>query len=304
MNTSSGWSRQPPASLSEREIHWLFAPGSLTERLSALGEYSLEPVDQRHAAACAADASLLGVEPDSPIWVREVVMRLDAQPCVTARSIASARALETQWKPLTGYGSLPLGHILYDDPAIVRAPFECALLMPDDPLDAISRRYQRRDARRQRMLPAAILERLRAGPARRRLTRRGAPNPPPPVRAVDVEAGRARQAGRELWPVQAEGQPGERRRQRRRDAVRRAARGARTRRRARTMDRKRRAGQLTERTVGGRDREGGRAVAVGCAPPPSVAMDRDRLRSVTVDLDRSLSCGRLRLSHSSGAVRS
>ncbi|WP_080398623.1 chorismate--pyruvate lyase family protein [Burkholderia pseudomallei] len=91
MNASSGWSRQPPASLSEREIHWLFAPGSLTERLSALGEYSLEPVDQRHAAACAADASLLGVEPDSPIWVREVVMRLDAQPCVTARSIASAR---------------------------------------------------------------------------------------------------------------------------------------------------------------------------------------------------------------------
>ncbi|KGX51975.1 chorismate--pyruvate lyase family protein [Burkholderia pseudomallei] len=143
MNTSSGWSRQPPASLSELEIHWLFAPGSLTERLSALGEYSLEPVDQRHAAACAADASLLGVEPDSPIWVREVVMRLDAQPCVTARSIASARALETQWKPLTGYGSLPLGHILYDDPAIVRAPFECALLMPDDPLDAISRRYAR-----------------------------------------------------------------------------------------------------------------------------------------------------------------
>lgn len=143
MNTSSGWSRQPPASLSELEIHWLFAPGSLTERLSALGEYSLEPVDQRHAAACAADASLLGVEPDSPIWVREVVMRLDAQPCVTARSIASAHALETQWKPLTGYGSLPLGHILYDDPAIVRAPFECALLMPDDPLDAISRRYAR-----------------------------------------------------------------------------------------------------------------------------------------------------------------
>ncbi|ABN86067.1 conserved hypothetical protein [Burkholderia pseudomallei 668] len=83
-----------------------------------------------------------------------------------------------------------------------------------------------------------------------------------------------------------------------------AARGARTRRRARTMDRKRRAEQLTERTVGGRDREGGRAVAVGCAPPPSVAMDRDRLRSVTIDRDRSLSCGRLRLGHSSGAVRS
>ncbi len=60
-----------------------------------------------------------------------------------AQHRVGAHALETQWKPLTGYGSLPLGHILYDDPAIVRAPFECALLMPDDPLDAISRRYAR-----------------------------------------------------------------------------------------------------------------------------------------------------------------
>ncbi len=141
MNAPTFWSNRPLPLLSACEAHWLFAPGSLTERLTTLGDYALERLDQHEASAGPADAMLLGVPSGTPVWVRTVLMRLDDRPCVTARSVAPVDALDHAWPSLAGYGGLPLGKILYDDPAIARTPFECALLAPDEPLDAISRRY-------------------------------------------------------------------------------------------------------------------------------------------------------------------
>jgi chorismate lyase len=142
MNAPTFWSNRPLPLLSTREAHWLFAPGSLTERLMRLGDYSLERLDQREVSSSPTDAMLLGIRPGTPVWARSVLMRIDDRPCVTARSIAPVGALDDAWASLAGYGDLPLGKILYDDPAIVRTPFECALLGADEPLDAISRRYR------------------------------------------------------------------------------------------------------------------------------------------------------------------
>ncbi len=140
MNSLTGWSHHPLPSLSKDQTRWLFAPGSLTTKLQALGDYSLELVDQRQCPAIAYDAQALNLAVGSPIWIREVLMRIDERPCIAARSITSVHALEDDWMALAEYGKHPLGDILYCDATVVRSPFECAQLEPDDPLQSLSRR--------------------------------------------------------------------------------------------------------------------------------------------------------------------
>lgn len=139
MSRLTTWSPHPLASLSNDQSRWLFAPGALTSKLKALGNYSLELIDQRHCPAIAYDALSLNLPIDSPIWSREVLMRVDNRPCVAARSIAPIRALENDWIALAEYGTQPLGDILYCDATVVRSPFECAQLEPDDPLETLVR---------------------------------------------------------------------------------------------------------------------------------------------------------------------
>lgn len=156
MNTLTDWSHQPIASLSECEVHWLFAPGSLTVKLKALGRYSLDLIDQRESLASAQETSQLNVPAGSLIWIREVLMRIDDRPCVTARSIAPTSALQDDWIALADYGAHPLGDILYHDATVARSPFECAILAQGDPLEVISGRFAKTDAplraRRSRFL--------------------------------------------------------------------------------------------------------------------------------------------------------
>ncbi|WP_191832778.1 chorismate--pyruvate lyase family protein [Pseudomonas fluorescens] len=151
----SRWSHQPATSLTPCEQYWLFAPGSLTRKLKDLGTYSIELISQYETQAGADDANALNIALQTPIWVREVLMRVDGQPCVTARSIAPSSALQHDWAVLANYGGHPLGNILYQDPAITRHPFEWASLASEDPLSALSypfRSGKRLLARRSRFI--------------------------------------------------------------------------------------------------------------------------------------------------------
>ncbi|MBP6020424.1 MAG: chorismate lyase [Burkholderiaceae bacterium] len=139
MKSLTDWSPHPLPSFSKDEVRWLFAPGSLTSRLKVLGDYSLELVDQRQCPAIIHDAQALSLSVGSPIWIREVLMRIDERPCIAARSITPVQALEDDWMALAGYGNYPLGDILYSDSTVVRSPFECALLELGDPLETLSR---------------------------------------------------------------------------------------------------------------------------------------------------------------------
>ncbi|NYT66725.1 chorismate lyase [Alcaligenaceae bacterium] len=139
MKSLTGWSHHPLTSFSEHQIRWLFAPGSLTTQLKVLGDYSLELLDQRQCASTIYDAHALSLASGTPIWVREVLMRLNGLSCVTARSITPVETLEDNWKALAEYGICPLGDILYCDSTVSRTPFECAQLQADDPLEPLTR---------------------------------------------------------------------------------------------------------------------------------------------------------------------
>lgn len=101
---------------------WQCAPGSLTARLKKLGDhFEVQTLRQRVAPLLREERRELGC---GRFLVREVILRVDGQPLVWARSVAPARSLAGPWRALAGLGARPLGQLLFDDPRVARSPFQ------------------------------------------------------------------------------------------------------------------------------------------------------------------------------------
>lgn len=101
---------------------WLSAPGSLSKRLAATGvRFEVQVLRQTVAPLRPQERAALGLPRRGLTLVREVLLRVDGQPLVWARSAVHGDALKGPWKALKGLGSRPLGHLLYDDPRIQRS---------------------------------------------------------------------------------------------------------------------------------------------------------------------------------------
>jgi chorismate--pyruvate lyase len=104
---------------------WLRAPGSLSRRLARLGErFEVQVLRQGVAPFRARERSALGLPARGLTLVREVILRVDGEPLVWARSALHQRATLGPWRALKGLGARPLGHLLYDDPRITRSELE------------------------------------------------------------------------------------------------------------------------------------------------------------------------------------
>lgn len=108
-----------------QQHYWLTRSGALTNALRQLGLFSLHIVYEGTQAACNEDASLLKVEPCTPLWVRDVVLLIDEQPLVYAHSLTPLEATECNdaWSALRFQGQHPLATLLYHDDTIQRLPF-------------------------------------------------------------------------------------------------------------------------------------------------------------------------------------
>ncbi|MDT9001638.1 chorismate lyase [Paucibacter sp. APW11] len=101
---------------------WLRAPGSLSRRLARLGQrFEVQVLRQEVTPLRAQERRALGMPRRGCTVVREVLLRVDGQPLVWARSALHQSALAGPWKALKGLGSRPLAHLLYDDPRISRS---------------------------------------------------------------------------------------------------------------------------------------------------------------------------------------
>jgi len=117
------WLVQPPPSCTSLQKSWLTRPGALTSGLKQLGRFSLQVVSEDVELAPEEDIAFLG---RGLLWRREVLMFIDGQPCVIARSVTPLRASHSQWKGIRQLGCKPLAEILYHDPGIYRSAFETA----------------------------------------------------------------------------------------------------------------------------------------------------------------------------------
>lgn len=101
---------------------WLRAPGSLSRRLAQLGQkFEVQILRQGTAPLRAPELQALGLPRHGCTFVREVILRVDGQALVWARSSLHASALAGPWRALKGLGSKPLANLLYADPRVKRS---------------------------------------------------------------------------------------------------------------------------------------------------------------------------------------
>ena len=104
---------------------WLRAPGSLSRRLARLGErFEVQVLRQGVVPFRALERAALGLPPRGLTVVREVILRVDGEPLVWARSAVHQRATTGPWRALKGLGARPLAHLLYDDSRISRSELQ------------------------------------------------------------------------------------------------------------------------------------------------------------------------------------
>jgi chorismate--pyruvate lyase len=107
---------------------WLFAEGSLTERLIAASgdQFRVQRLCQRWQRPAPGEALLLGMSPAACALVREVILFGDERPWVYARSILPAATLTGDLRRLRRLQNSPLGALLFTYPQLHRQPFEIA----------------------------------------------------------------------------------------------------------------------------------------------------------------------------------
>ena len=104
---------------------WLRAPGSLSRRLARLGQrFEVQVLRQGVAPFRTLERLALGLPPRGLTVVREVILRVDGEPLVWARSAVHQRATTGPWRALKGLGARPLAHLLYDDHRISRSELQ------------------------------------------------------------------------------------------------------------------------------------------------------------------------------------
>lgn len=100
---------------------WLRAPGSLTARLRQLGHVQVHVLSQGTLPLWPAEQSDLRC---CHGHVREVILTIDGQPVVWARSATSHQGLKGPWKALQGLGSRALAELLFSHTQVKRGALQ------------------------------------------------------------------------------------------------------------------------------------------------------------------------------------
>jgi chorismate--pyruvate lyase len=136
---SRGWMPLPPPSCTATQKFWLFRPGALTAGLRQLGAFRLRVLAEYAQAAPADEARAMRLRPGAMVWVREVLMSIDGEDAVVARSLTPLAASRGTWQGMRRLRTRPLADMLYHDRTVIRSAFECRRLAPGVPFYATAR---------------------------------------------------------------------------------------------------------------------------------------------------------------------
>jgi chorismate lyase len=98
---------------------WLRATGSLTARLRQHGSVRVQVLSQGTQRLTRPERLALKQVSGH---VREVLLWVNDEPVVWARSATSQRALRGPWKALKGLGTRPLAELLFSHQRVIRGP--------------------------------------------------------------------------------------------------------------------------------------------------------------------------------------
>lgn len=107
---------------------WLQAPGSLSLRLRATGRhFEVRPLDQGTRHALPGEAASVGAR---RLHAREVLLLVDGEPLVYARSVTDSRNATGAWRSLQALGSRSLAELLFSQRWVSRSPLFALRLSP------------------------------------------------------------------------------------------------------------------------------------------------------------------------------
>ena len=109
---------------------WLGDDGSLTRKLVALSkdQFEVQVLRQEVATPDAAEANALKMTQQTPVMIREVVLKGRGRPWIFARSILPMTTMTGRLAGLRTLSNQPLGELLFQDPSMTREPLEAACL--------------------------------------------------------------------------------------------------------------------------------------------------------------------------------
>lgn len=113
--------RWPVQPVRRHMVRWLKGTGSLTQRLRQFGTVTVAVQYQGTRRLWRAEQQALGQRCGH---VREVVLLVDGQAMVWARSVTSLRAMRGPWRALKGLGSRPLAELLFSHARVQRGPLQ------------------------------------------------------------------------------------------------------------------------------------------------------------------------------------
>jgi chorismate--pyruvate lyase len=96
--------------------------------LRQLGVFRLRVLAEYGQAASMEEARPMGLRPGALVWVREVMMSIDGDDCVVARSLTPLAASRSTWQGMRRLRTRPLADMLYHDRTVRRSAFECRRL--------------------------------------------------------------------------------------------------------------------------------------------------------------------------------
>lgn len=130
----AAWRVHPPSSCSTRQKDWLTRSGSLTAHLRRLGRVEVQVRREQQEMAWADEHRALGLPRCLPVWVREVLLVVDAQPYVYARSLTPLIASRTAWQAVRRMGTRPLADLLFRDRSVMRSALASRRIIAQHPL--------------------------------------------------------------------------------------------------------------------------------------------------------------------------
>lgn len=122
------WNTELNTAFTDVEKYWLSRPGALTSGLRKVGKFSIKVLNEYLTYVKEDEAYPLNLAINQRVWVREILMSINGQMAVYARSITELNASRANWQGIRVLNNRPLADILYNDPAISRSSFESAKL--------------------------------------------------------------------------------------------------------------------------------------------------------------------------------
>lgn len=116
---------------------WLAASGSLSARLARQGDaFTVQVVRQGMQPLRLEEARALGLASRQAGYVREVVLSVDGEPVIFARTVSTHAHSLGPWRAIRGLGTRPLADLLFKRSGIGRTPLAFARLPALHPLRA------------------------------------------------------------------------------------------------------------------------------------------------------------------------